>query len=310
MAEQVAVVLNRAVHDNDADGTDHCIASNDEGAGDGASAPHGPIAPPGAPTGAGGIGAGPTVAAVAADADGDAPKIRRHGVPVRVGVLQQDRNLERLAKCLELRNNDVVTVADQKYLTRGALPRRGTERRQIVRGSQAYLPLFPNTRAPDGRKSRRCGHHSCGRGRCGHHSCSHRPHCDGWRRVGALLRKASGLTAARWGQRGALRPLLLTASTDAGNDGGGDATPVRTPSCRRRARTELQVRSCTVRGARRAAAPRPTRRPRPAVRAATAPRHPAVLAVDTPSPTARRDRPDKRRRRRDQPISGGDPPPV
>ena len=79
------------------------------------------------------------MAAVAADADGDAPKIRRHGVPVRVGVLQQDRNLEGLAKCLELRNNDVVTVADGKYLTRGALPRRGSERRQIVRGSQAYL---------------------------------------------------------------------------------------------------------------------------------------------------------------------------
>ena len=139
MAEQVADVLNWAAHDNDADGTDDCIAPNDEGAGDGASAPHGPIAPPVAPAGAGGMGAGPTVAAVAADADGDAPRLRRHGVPVRVGVLEQERNLGGLAECLEPRNNDVVTVADGTYLTRGAVPRRGGERRQIVRGSQAYL---------------------------------------------------------------------------------------------------------------------------------------------------------------------------
>jgi len=69
--------------------------------------------------------------------------------------------------------------------------------------------LFPNTRAPDGRKSRRCGHHNCGRGRCGHHSCSRRPHCDGGRRVGALLRKASGLAAARGGPtRGAPAPPI------------------------------------------------------------------------------------------------------
>jgi len=47
--------------------------------------------------------------------------------------------LEGLAKCLELRNNAVVTVADGTYLTRGAVPRRGGERRQIVRGYQAYF---------------------------------------------------------------------------------------------------------------------------------------------------------------------------
>ena len=92
------------------------------------------------------------------------------------------------------------------------------------------------------------------------------------------------------------------------------AAAMRRPCARRRvvadARTDRQVRSCTVRDARRAAAPRPTRRPRPAVRAATAPRHPAVLVVDTPSPTARRERPDTRGRRRDQPVSGGDRPPV
>ena len=139
MAEQVADVLKWAVHDNDADGTDDCMAPKDEGAGDGASVPHGPIAPPDAPAGAGGMGAGPTVAAVAAEADGDAPRLRRNGVPVRVGVLQRERNLERLAECLELGNNHVVTVADGKYLTRGAVPRPGGEWRQILRESQSYL---------------------------------------------------------------------------------------------------------------------------------------------------------------------------
>ena len=47
--------------------------------------------------------------------------------------------MEGLAQCLELGSNDVVTVADGTYVTRGAALLRGGQRRQIVRASQAYL---------------------------------------------------------------------------------------------------------------------------------------------------------------------------
>jgi len=49
-----------------------------------------------------------------------------------VGVLQEERELKGLAQSLELGNNDVVTVADGTYLTRGAALLRGGQRRQIV----------------------------------------------------------------------------------------------------------------------------------------------------------------------------------
>ena len=139
MAEQVADVLNWAVADNKDVVTDNSIAPNDGEEEAGLPAPHAASVPPAAPDGADEGPAMPSVAATAASGDDGAPRLRRHGAPFRVGVLQEERGLEGLAQCLELGNNDVETVADGTYLTRGAALRRGGQRRQIVRASQACL---------------------------------------------------------------------------------------------------------------------------------------------------------------------------
>jgi len=139
MAEQVADVLNWAVADNEDVLTDDSIAPNDGEAATGLAAPQAAGASPAAPEGADEGRAMPSVVAAAAAGHDDAPRLRRHGSPARVGVLQEERELEGLAQCLKLGNNDVVTVADGTYLTRGAALRRGGQRRQIVRASQSYL---------------------------------------------------------------------------------------------------------------------------------------------------------------------------
>jgi len=134
MAEKFADVLNSAVADSEDVITEDSIAPNGREAAAGLAAPQAASASPAAPDGADGGRAMPSVVAAAADGYDDAPRLRRHGEPVR-----KERELEGLAQCLELGSNDVVTVADGTYPTRGAALRRGVQRRHILRASQAYL---------------------------------------------------------------------------------------------------------------------------------------------------------------------------
>jgi len=67
------------------------------------------------------------------------PRQRRHGVPVRVGVIAAERSIEGLAECLDLTNNDVLTVPVGTYMAHGTDLRRGGQRRQIFRASMDYL---------------------------------------------------------------------------------------------------------------------------------------------------------------------------
>ena len=166
MAEQVADALSWEAADKDED-DDVDVANNDDlAAGDGANVPPPPPAasvdagaqthPAGSATPRGArVGAIPVVAAAVADhaaAPGpcaapavDAPSMsspprqRRHGVPMRVGVIAAERSIEGLAECLELTNNDVLTVPVGTYLAHGTALRRGGQRRQIVRASMDYL---------------------------------------------------------------------------------------------------------------------------------------------------------------------------
>jgi len=139
MAEQFADVLNAAVADNEDVITEDFNAPNGGQAAAGLVAPQAASASPAAPDGADGGRAMPSVVAAAAAGHEDAPRLRRHGAPVRMGVLQEQRELGGLAQCLELGNNDVVTVADGTYPTRGAALRRGGRRRHILRAPQTYL---------------------------------------------------------------------------------------------------------------------------------------------------------------------------
>jgi len=154
--------LNWAAADDDSDVADENVAANDKGAAagpfgpigtmalpdastaaNGTSAglvgPHGPISTPAVPAGADETGAVPSVATGEVTADNNGPRLRRHGVPVRVGGFQEKRDLEGSAACLHLRNNGVLTVAYGKYLARGAALRRGGKQRQIFLASLAYL---------------------------------------------------------------------------------------------------------------------------------------------------------------------------
>jgi len=128
MAEKVTDILRWKAGDEDAQGDDD-IAGNDEpAAGDGAAE-----AAPVPPALAGGAATG------AADAvEEDTRILRRHGWSVRVGVLAAERSVQRLAACLQLRRNDILTVPVGTYLARGAALRRGGVRRQIVRASANY----------------------------------------------------------------------------------------------------------------------------------------------------------------------------
>jgi len=67
------------------------------------------------------------------------PRQRRNSVPVRVSVIAAERSIEGLAECLELTNNDVVTVPAGTSLANGTALRRGGQRRQIFRASMDYL---------------------------------------------------------------------------------------------------------------------------------------------------------------------------
>ena len=101
------------------------------------------------------VGARPVVAAAVADhaaapgpCDSPAldaqsmsspPRQRRHSVPVRVSVIAAEHSIEGRAACLELTNNDALTIPAGTYLANGTALRRGGQRRQIFRASTDYL---------------------------------------------------------------------------------------------------------------------------------------------------------------------------
>jgi len=152
MAEQVADVLSWEAADRDED-NEVDVANNEYlSAGDSANvAPPPPAASVHAeaqthlegsatPRGAR-VGARPVVAeavaehaaapgpcsAPATDAPSSSspPRQRRHGVPVRVGVISAEPSIEGLAECLEMKNNDALTVPFGTYLAHGTALRRG-----------------------------------------------------------------------------------------------------------------------------------------------------------------------------------------
>jgi len=139
MAEQVADVLNWAVADSEDVTTEESIARNGRKAAAGLAASQAASTSPAAPDVADGGRSMPSVVAAAAAGHEDALRLRRPGAPVGMGVLQDERELEGLAQCLELGNSDVVTVSDGSYPKRGAAPRRGGQRRHTLRTSQTYL---------------------------------------------------------------------------------------------------------------------------------------------------------------------------
>jgi len=77
--------------------------------------------------------------AVDAQSKSSPPRQRRHGVPVRAGVIADMRSIENLAECLKLTNNDVLTVPVGTYLAHWTALRRRRQRREIDRASMDYL---------------------------------------------------------------------------------------------------------------------------------------------------------------------------
>jgi len=77
--------------------------------------------------------------AVDAPSKSSSPRQRRHGVPVRAGVIAAMRSIENLAECLELTNNDVLIVPVGTFLVHWTALRRRGQRREIVRASMDYL---------------------------------------------------------------------------------------------------------------------------------------------------------------------------
>jgi len=128
MADQVTDVLRWTAGDEDAHGDDDISGNDESAAGDGAA-----DAAPVLPAPSGGAATGAAVAT-----EGDSRRLRRHGRSVRVGVLAAEQFVQGLAACLELSNNDILTVPVGTYLARGAALRRGGVRRQIVRASADY----------------------------------------------------------------------------------------------------------------------------------------------------------------------------
>jgi len=122
MAEQVADVLSWASMEENG-GNNESIADNNDAA---SSAPEA-VASPAA-----------VVAAPGVAVDTASPRLLRHGRSVRVGTLAAERSIEGLAQCLELSNNDILTVPVGTFLARGAALRRGGDRRQIVRACNDY----------------------------------------------------------------------------------------------------------------------------------------------------------------------------
>jgi len=128
MAEQVTDVMRWTAGDEDAHGDDAIAGSDESASGDGAA-----DAAPVLPAPSGGAATGAAVAT-----EGDSRRLRRHGRSVRVGVHAAERSVQGLAACLELSNNDILTVPVGTYLARAAALRRGGVRRQIVRAASDY----------------------------------------------------------------------------------------------------------------------------------------------------------------------------